>query len=175
MAFGFTFNIPRWLEMTTKMEIFLEKNQTTTIVSLENTDLRKNPHYIRYYIAGLSSFINVFLPIAVLTFSILFFHKVIPSSHHRVMLLRILTINTSMFVMCHLIKVISWMRKMHGDMQLLVLKTRLKSALHARPRCARMEPPISGVLYWPQGPVPPLGPDLRGPILETLPSLLIIN
>jgi len=106
VAFGFTFNIPRWLEMTTKMEIFLEKNQTTTIVSLENTDLRKNPHYIRYYIAGLSSFINVFLPIAVLTFSILFFHKVIPSSHHRVMLLRILTINTSMFVMCHLIKVI---------------------------------------------------------------------
>ena len=50
-----------------------------------------------------------------------------------------------------------------------------KSALRARARCARMEPPISGVLYWPQGPVPPLGPDLRGPILETSPSLLIIN
>ena len=54
-------------------------------------------------------------------------------------------------------------------------ETRLKSALRARPRCARMGPRISGFLYWPPGPVPPLGPGFKGPQGQAHPCNPIIN
>ena len=62
-----------------------------------------------------------------------------------------------------------------ADRSHLLSATRLKSALCARPRCARMEPPISEVLYWPHGPVPPLGPDHNGPPVDPSRSHPIIN
>ena len=48
------------------------------------------------------------------------------------------------------------------------VKLAIKARFRALPRCRRMKPRISGVLYWPNPSVPPLGPDLRGPVLETL-------
>ena len=51
VSFGFSFNIPRWMEMTTRVVTIRNDNQTTSIHTiLDNTDLRKNPYYIKYYI-----------------------------------------------------------------------------------------------------------------------------
>ena len=53
--------------------------------------------------------------------------------------------------------------------------TRLKSALRAHPRCARMDSSIPGVLYWPQLPVQHLGPNPRCPQVLKPRSHPIIN
>ena len=93
--------------MTTReVTIQDDDNHTSSVHTiLDNTELRKNQHYIKYYIVGLTSFVNVFLPIAILLASILFFQRVIPLGDQRKVLVRILSINTSMFVVCHLAKV----------------------------------------------------------------------
>ena len=65
------------------------------------SDMRRSQEYIKVYLVGISCFFMVFLPVMALVAAIISFHRMIPLSTQRKNLVRILTINTSMFIVCH--------------------------------------------------------------------------
>merc|ERR1712168_1394809 len=131
LVFGFVFNTPRWMEMVTltkNITVYTapptgngssdipqagavmpgdnSSGEVVTRLYLMNTPLKKNALYIRYYIVVASCFFMVFAPAAILVSAIICFHRMIPLSPQRKNLVRILSINTIMFILCHIPKVI---------------------------------------------------------------------
>ena len=74
-------------------------------VILRNTDLRRNPVYIKYYSLMGSTVIMVLVPVVILIIACISMHKAIPAGNQKQRTLRIMTIIILMFSVCHVPKV----------------------------------------------------------------------
>jgi hypothetical protein len=120
IVFGFIFNSSRWFELETVIvnatstsnlneasqpEKNGSKPQPRVQVVLRNTDLRRNPMYIKYYSLMGSTVVMVLVPVIILTTACISMHKAIPAGNQKQRTLRIMTIIILMFTVCHVPKV----------------------------------------------------------------------
>jgi hypothetical protein len=93
VVFGFVFNCSRWFELETVVVNATDSgngnetgNEASFRVVLRNTELRRNPAYIKYYSLMGSTVVMVFVPVVILIVACISMHKAIPAGNQVVRL-----------------------------------------------------------------------------------------
>ena len=108
LVFSVVFNASRWAEMEVKTLNITVNGSPSERPYLRSTDLRRNPIYIKWYFAIVSSIVMIFAPVGTLLITCIYCYVTVPSRNHRKKLCRVLLIITAMFVLCHIPKVRSF-------------------------------------------------------------------